>query len=129
MVTVLGVLGAVAVLFGVGVVATRPTGAVLSPAEPDRPDVGLPHGAVTSDDLHRVRFGLALRGYRMSEVDEVLDRAADALAEERARTRVLEAQLGGVPALPAAPSATVDPVPLSFEKPEPYQPVLRNDEP
>jgi DivIVA domain-containing protein len=87
-------LGALVVLFGVGVVATRPTGGVLAPAPPDRADADLPDGPLTADDLHRVRFGLTLRGYRMSEVDAVLDRAAEALAAEQQRVRRLEAALG-----------------------------------
>ena len=36
-------------------------------------------GPVTADDLRRIRFPLAFRGYRMAEVDALLDR----LAEER----------------------------------------------
>jgi DivIVA domain-containing protein len=34
---------------------------------------------VTADDLRRIRFPLAFRGYRMAEVDALLER----LAEER----------------------------------------------
>lgn len=107
MVTVLGLLGAIAVLFGVGVVATHPSGAALAPAERDRADVGLPEGEVSAQDLHGVRFGMVLRGYRMSEVDEVLDRAAQALAEEQSRTRALEARL----------AEPVDLEPVSLAKP------------
>jgi DivIVA domain-containing protein len=33
-------------------------------------------GPLTAQDLRRVRFGTALRGYRMSEVDALLDRLA-----------------------------------------------------
>ncbi|HEX4471753.1 MAG TPA: DivIVA domain-containing protein, partial [Nocardioides sp.] len=36
-------------------------------------------GPVTADDLRRIRFPVAFRGYRMAEVDALLDR----LAEER----------------------------------------------
>ena len=36
-------------------------------------------GPVTADDLRRIRFPLAFRGYRMAEVDALLER----LAEER----------------------------------------------
>jgi DivIVA domain-containing protein len=38
-------------------------------------------GPVTADDLRRIRFPLAFRGYRMAEVDALLNR----LAEERER--------------------------------------------
>jgi DivIVA domain-containing protein len=33
-------------------------------------------GPLTGEDLRRVRFSLAFRGYRMSEVDALLDRMA-----------------------------------------------------
>jgi DivIVA domain-containing protein len=43
----------------------------------DRPDASVPAtGTLSADDLRRVRFSLAFRGYRMSEVDALLDRLA-----------------------------------------------------
>ncbi|QZY30918.1 DivIVA domain-containing protein [Nocardioides coralli] len=46
----------------------------------DRPDAVVPAtGALGGHDLRRVRFSLAFRGYRMSEVDALLDRLADQL--------------------------------------------------
>lgn len=52
-------------------------GAPLAEEYGDRPDLGLPaSGPLASDDLRRVRFSLAFRGYRMSEVDALLDRLA-----------------------------------------------------
>ena len=49
----------------------------------DRPDLGLPaSGPLVADDLRRVRFSLAFRGYRMSEVDALLDRLAAQIAPE-----------------------------------------------
>lgn len=63
-------MGAVAV-----VAAGR--GAPLSEAYDDRVDATVPaDGPVTADDLRRVRFPLAFRGYRMQEVDALLDRLA-----------------------------------------------------
>lgn len=56
----------------------------------------LPDEAIGGDDIRRVRFGLALRGYRMSDVDWTLDRLADEV--DRLHRRV--AELGGEP-LPA----------------------------
>lgn len=48
----------------------------------DRPDATVPRdGALGPDDLRTVRFSLAFRGYRMSEVDTLLDRLADQLAD------------------------------------------------
>lgn len=64
------VLGAIAF-------AASGRGAPLAPAYDDRPDALAPTGRkLTGDDLRKVRFSLALRGYRMSEVDELLDRLA-----------------------------------------------------
>jgi DivIVA domain-containing protein len=40
--------------------------------------------ALTAHDLRSVRFSTALRGYRMSEVDALLDRLAAELAERTA---------------------------------------------
>jgi DivIVA domain-containing protein len=66
-------LGAVAV-----VAAGR--GTPMSPAYDDAPDSLVPRdGPVTAEDLRRIRFPLAFRGYRMAEVDALLER----LAEER----------------------------------------------
>ena len=52
-------------------------GAPLAEVYDDRADVTVPaEGPVTADDLRRIRFSIALRGYRMSEVDALLDRIA-----------------------------------------------------
>lgn len=51
----------------------------------------LPEGPVTSDTLSSVRFDRALRGYRMDQVDAVMDRLYERLAElesERATPRI-----------------------------------------
>ncbi|MEP7736287.1 DivIVA domain-containing protein [Nocardioides sp. 31GB23] len=50
----------------------------------DRPDVSVPAGRLVGDDLRRVRFSLAFRGYRMSEVDALLDRLAAQLEDDGA---------------------------------------------
>lgn len=43
----------------------------------DRPDAAVPADRpLNADDLRRVRFSTALVGYRMSEVDALLDRLA-----------------------------------------------------
>jgi DivIVA domain-containing protein len=44
-------------------------------------------------DVDAVRFGLGLRGYRMDQVDEVLDRLAAAIEERDAVIRTLRSQL------------------------------------
>ena len=63
-------------LGGVAVVAAG-RGGSMSKAHDDRPDALVPaEGRLGADDLRRVRFSLAFRGYRMSEVDALLDRLA-----------------------------------------------------
>ena len=55
-------------------------GAPLAEVYDDRPDAAVPaSGPIGPGDLRRVRFSLALRGYRMSEVDALLDRLATQL--------------------------------------------------
>ncbi len=74
-----------AAVVAVGVVAAvaagRIGGGLQEPAR-SRPDHALPPGPLTDADLGSVRFNVGLRGYRMDEVDVVLDRAQ---AEIRAR--------------------------------------------
>ena len=69
------VMGAIAV-----VAAGR--GGSLGTAFDDRADVRLPADRhVTGDDLRALRFNTALRGYRASEVDALLERLASELDE------------------------------------------------
>lgn len=61
---------------GVALVAAG-RGAPLAEVYDDRPDAQVPaEGPLGAEDLRRVRFSVALRGYRMSEVDALLDRLA-----------------------------------------------------
>jgi DivIVA domain-containing protein len=103
-------------LGGIALVAAG-RGAPLADVYDDRPDATVPaQGPLRAEDLRRVRFSLALRGYRMSEVDALLDRLASEL--EAARGTALEASPGAMPdaspgALPggtpdAPPDATTD---------------------
>jgi DivIVA domain-containing protein len=66
-------------LGGIAMVAAG-RGAPLREVYDDRPDASVPaSGQLAPDDLRRVRFSLAFRGYRMSEVDALLDRLATEL--------------------------------------------------
>jgi DivIVA domain-containing protein len=89
-VTVLALLGVVLVLFAAAAVATR-EGTVMADAPQDLPDLDLPDGPLHAQDVARVRFSMAPRGYRMSEVDAVLDRLAAELADRDRRLRELGA--------------------------------------
>jgi len=52
-------------------------GGAMDAAYDDRPDLALPtEGPLSAEDLRKVRFPLAVRGYRMSEVDALLARLA-----------------------------------------------------
>ena len=102
MVTILAVLGIVAVLAVAAFVATRDD-QVLADAPPDAPDRDLPQGRLKADDLRRVRFGVTVRGYRMSEVDAVLDRLAAELAERDGRLDTPAHEPAARVAEPAAP--------------------------
>jgi DivIVA domain-containing protein len=86
------VLAVIAILFVAAAIATRDED-FFADAPPDAPDLGLPAGQVQPEDVAEVRFGLALRGYRMSEVDEVLERLAGELAARDARVTRLEQAL------------------------------------
>jgi DivIVA domain-containing protein len=66
----------VLVMGGVAALAAG-RGAPMSDAYDDRPDALVPKGRpLGAEDVRRVRFSLAFRGYRMSEVDALLDRLA-----------------------------------------------------
>ena len=70
---------AILIVFAMGGIAmvAAGRGEPMMPAYDDRPDARVPQDRpITADDLRRVRFSLALRGYRMSEVDALLARLA-----------------------------------------------------
>jgi len=69
------------------------------------PPVLLPANAAPQD-VDRVRFSLGLRGYRMDQVDQVLDELRDQLAASRHEVEILKARLEAVEeAGPAAGTA------------------------
>jgi DivIVA domain-containing protein len=77
---------AVLVVLLMGVVAVVAAGAGGSMAEvyDDRPDSRIQaDGPLTAEDIRNVRFTTAIRGYRMSEVDALLERLAAELDEAR----------------------------------------------
>ncbi|SES25949.1 DivIVA domain-containing protein [Streptomyces sp. yr375] len=76
------------------------------PLPPDRP--------VDRSDIDDLRFPLAVRGYRMADVDDALNRVAAELAERDARIADLESALAG-----AQPPTGSQASHVSFEKPAP----------
>jgi DivIVA domain-containing protein len=67
------------------------------------PPVLLPAQA-TPQDVDRVRFSLGLRGYRMDQVDQVLDELRDQLASKQQEIDGLRAALADI-AAPAGPES------------------------
>ena len=69
----------VALMGAVAVVAAG-RGGSMAEVYDDRPDSRVQaDGPLTAEDVRRVRFSTAFRGYRMSEVDTLLARLADEL--------------------------------------------------
>ena len=63
-------------------------------------------GPLRAEDIKALRFGIALRGYAMGQVDDVLDRLAAEIADRDARIAELT---GGQEPLSASPPAVPDP--------------------
>ncbi len=77
-------LFAVLIVLALGAVAVVAAGwgTPMSEEYDDRPDAAVPADRrLAPDDLRRVRFSLAFRGYRASEVDALLDRLASEMTE------------------------------------------------
>lgn len=56
-----------------------------------------PRGGLDAEELTDLQFDQAVRGYRMSQVDTVLDRLADELRERDAEIDRLRAELAQIP--------------------------------
>lgn len=91
------------VLAVVGAVAAVAAGVVRGGMADDatsRPGLELPEDALRGSDLTEVRFSLGLRGYRMDEVDDVLDRVAAELDARDAEIAQLREHLARRAAAP-----------------------------
>lgn len=77
------------VVFAVAAVASG-RGDGLDAPERDLATPWLPDGPVSPGDVEAVRFAIGLRGYRMDQVDEVLDRLGRELAARDDRIAALE---------------------------------------
>jgi DivIVA domain-containing protein len=97
------------VLLAVGGVAAVAVGKVrggLPEPTSSRPEVELPE-TVSAEDIDRVRFSVGFRGYRMDEVDEVLDRLSAELGARNEEIRELREHLYGGAETVAAPTESV----------------------
>ena len=106
---VVGVLVVGALLFlGASLLLGR--GETQPPADTDHSPLGLPGDRpVTADDVRGLRLSVTARGYRMSEVDWLLDQFALVLEERDAETAALRARVHPAPA--AGPKEQQDPAP------------------
>jgi DivIVA domain-containing protein len=99
----------------------------LPEVEPDRAPLALPDGRpLAREDVDGVRFAVGMRGYRMDEVDDVLDRLAAEVDERDATIAALESRLAGrgVPRPEPTDPEPTDPEPTDPEPtyPEPTDP-------
>ncbi|RCK68636.1 DivIVA domain-containing protein [Desertihabitans brevis] len=115
LVVAVGVLavGAVAAAGRFGGMAEEPVHDTFTPE--------LPAGSWSGRDVEALRFSTALRGYRMDQVDEVVDRLAHELDRRDARIAELEETLArrapSTPASPPAPVSPPAPMPEDVERP------------
>jgi DivIVA domain-containing protein len=99
----------VALLIAVGWVAVG-GGGHMSPPTPDRPDPAVPEtGLLARGDVDKVRFSVGARGYRMDEVDDVLDRLAYEIEVRERRIAELEGPEEGGAGREGAESEPGDP--------------------
>ena len=83
---------------------------------PDDPQVGVPPDRpLRSTDVPRLRFRLAIRGYRMSDVDAAMAAVQEAL-------RLSETHPAPPTPTPPAPHRPFEPEPLPPSPPEPLSP-------
>jgi DivIVA domain-containing protein len=116
--TVLVILAVLGILFGAAALATY-EGDVLQDPRPDDRHAGLPPTSLQPEDVAELRFDMALRGYRMNEVDLALERLASELSARDARIQELELAL--VESAQPTP-APVEPPPAAPEAFEPFEP-------
>lgn len=119
--TLFHLLIVLAVLAGVAAVAAgKVTGGLPEPTS-TRPDIELVTdepgdagsvgsvGTVGTKDVDEIRFSVGFRGYRMDEVDDVLDRLGLELGAREEEIRELREQLAGGPERVVATSSTAEP--------------------
>ena len=110
----------VVLLIAVGWIAVGGGGHMSAPT-PDRPDPALPEsGLLGRGAVDKVRFSVGARGYRMDEVDDVLDRLAYEIDVRERRIAELE---GGEPAPSEGPASEADRPAADRPEAEQSQPV------
>ncbi len=113
----------VLVVVGTAAAAALGRGDRMAAAPIDRNFLGLPDERISPDDVAGVRFSLTVRGYRMSEVDEVLDRLAWELSQRDAHIAAMESGWGKPGRLPGMTTPDLpSPDPDLPPMPEPITP-------
>jgi DivIVA domain-containing protein len=101
---------------GAAALAALGAGGSLPEAERDRLAARLPQDRPLSrTDVDELRFPMALRGYRMDEVDDALDRMAAELSEREHRVLELETALAAALASPAAAGSVATEQRVAYE--------------
>ena len=78
----------------------------------------LPDRLLTANDLQHVRFGVTLRGYAMSQVDDLLDRLGREIAERDQRISDLTSRVAPTAAVaPELPNGSQPPVAVAMDLP------------
>ncbi|TDO64198.1 DivIVA domain-containing protein [Kribbella sp. VKM Ac-2571] len=109
----------------VAVVASGRWGA-MSTAYDDRPDMTVPaRQALTATDIESARFAVGVRGYRMDEVDTLLERVAKEVAERDRRIADLERAVAPIVEAPDGHGFSSRPYdPAEFEDTGTQPPIL-----
>ncbi|WP_055587265.1 DivIVA domain-containing protein [Peterkaempfera griseoplana] len=90
------IVAGMAVVVGAAALVALGAGGSMPDAVPDRVSARLPEERpLGRADIDELRLPMALRGYRMDEVDDVLDRLGAELALRDARIAELEAAAAG----------------------------------
>ncbi len=96
-VVVIALLVVVVAWVAAAVIGRLPAGeGALAPELPADAAVHLPDGPLHAEDVRGLRLPVALRGYRMAEVDDALRRMALELQERDAAVAELQAELRSV---------------------------------
>ncbi|MFF2750150.1 DivIVA domain-containing protein [Kitasatospora sp. NPDC058048] len=118
---------AMAVVVGGAALVALGGGGSMPEAVPDRISARLPQDRpLGKADVDELRLPMALRGYRMDEVDDVLDRLGAELAYRDARIAELEAaaRLRGAVEATTAPDPAAEPLPGLEEFAQVVEPVV-----
>ncbi len=83
-------------------------GEQMAPLDPRTSPAELPEEDITAEDVRKIRFALALRGYRMSDVDWTLERLGEQIEQLRRDNSVLRGESEPIEATPDLPAGNAD---------------------